>query len=108
MSSRWVNAVMGLLLVCTGVAAQGTEQANGLAIGLCVFVLAFLAMGLPRLRRVKTLLGAWAVLSPFALGYRDDVAGWTVLLAGIVVVVASLWPDHAPTSHLPAAGRPLV
>jgi hypothetical protein len=65
-------------------------------------------MALPRLRRVNTLLGAWAVLSPFALAYRDDVAGWTVLGAGVVVVIASLWPDRAPAGRAPAAGPPVA
>lgn len=108
MSSRWINVVMGMWLVSTAIAARGAERANGLALGLSIFVVAFLAMGLPRLRRVNTLLGAWAVLSPFALGYRDDVAGWSVLGAGIVVVVASLWPDRARAGHLPAARPPLA
>ncbi len=107
MSTRWINVAMSMLLVGTGVAARGAERANGLALGLSIFFVAFLAMGLPRLRRVNTLLGAWAALSPFALAYRDDVAGWTALGAGIVVVVASLWPDRAPARHFPA-GPPVA
>ena len=103
MSGRWVAVGASLLLVATGIAAPGAERANGLALGLSIFFVAFLAMGLPRLRRVNTVLGAWAVISPFALAYRDDVAGWSVLVAGVVVVMASLWPDRAPAGHLPAA-----
>ncbi len=106
MSTRWINAVMAVLLVCTGILAPGAERANNLALGLVIFVVAFLAMGLPRMRRVNTALGAWAVLSPFVLDYRADVPGWTALVAGIVVVVASLWPDRVST--IDAAGpRPV-
>jgi hypothetical protein len=94
MSSRWVNVVMGLVLFCTGVAARGgVERANGLALGLSVFLVAFLAMAV-RVRRVNTLLGAWAALSPFVLAYRDPVPGWIDVATGVVVVVASLWPDR--------------
>jgi predicted branched-subunit amino acid permease len=107
MSARWVSVVVSAWLVCSGVAATGPEQANNLALGLSVFVVAFLAMGLPRLRRVNTALGAWAAISPFALAYRDDLAGWSALLGGIAIVIASLRPDRAPSRHHPA-GPPLA
>ncbi len=95
MQSRWVNVLMSVVLVCTGLAVRGDpEQANNLVLGLSIFLVAFLAMAAVRLRRLNTLLGAWAVLSPFILAYRDPAPGWIDVAAGLVVVVASLWPDR--------------
>jgi hypothetical protein len=96
MSSRWVNVVMSLLLVAGGLLGRGAERANDLVVGFAVFLVAFVAMGSVGIRRVNTLLGVWAVLSPFVLAYPDPVPGWTAIAAGLVVVVASLWPDPPP------------
>src|SRR5512138_3129722 len=100
MQTRWVNVLMSVVLVCAGIAARGDpEQANNLVLGLSIFLVAFLAMGAVRVRRLNTLLGAWAVLSPFVLGYRDPAPGWIDVAAGLVVVVASLWPDRPGRLH---------
>jgi hypothetical protein len=105
MQTRWINAAMGALLVCAGVLAQGAERATDLALGLSVFVVAFLAMASARARRVNTVLGAWAVLSPFVLASPDAAPGWIALGAGAVIVVASLWPDRPPARAHPAGQR---
>ncbi len=94
MASRWINVLMALLLVSTGVLARGAERADNLALGLSIFFVAFLAMGVAGARRLNTALGAWAAFSPFVLAFRDPAPGWTDVAAGIVVVVASLWPDR--------------
>src|SRR5512138_1931997 len=100
MQTRWVNVLMSVVLVCAGIAARGDpEQANNLVLGLSIFLVAFLAMAAARLRRLNTLLGAWAVLSPFILAYRAPVQGWIDVAAGAVVVVASLWPDRPGRLH---------
>ncbi len=104
MSSRWVNVVMSLLMVSAGLLGQGAERTNNLVVGFAIFLVAFVAMGSVGIRRVNTLLGAWAALSPFVLVYRDPVPGWTAIAAGLVVVVASLWPDRPPR-RLTAAGH---
>ncbi len=96
MSSRWVNVSMSLLLVGTGLLGQGAERTNNLVVGFAIFLVAFIAMGSVGIRRVNTLLGAWAALSPFVLAYRHPIPGWTAIGAGLVVVVASLWPDPPP------------
>ncbi len=105
MSSRWVNVSMSLLMVGTGLLGRGAEQANNLVVGFAIFLVAFIAMGSVGIRRVNTLLGAWAALSPFVLVYRDPVPGWTAIAAGLVVVVASLWPDRPPRRLHPLESR---
>lgn len=96
MSSRWVNVVMSLLMVAAGLLGQGAERASNVLVGFAIFLVAFVAMGSVGIRRLNTVLGVWAALSPFVLAYRDPVPGWTALAAGLVVVVASLWPDPPP------------
>ncbi|HEX9053234.1 MAG TPA: hypothetical protein VF841_22080 [Anaeromyxobacter sp.] len=103
MSSRWVNVAMSLLLVFAGLFGRGAEQASDLGVGLTIFLVAFLAMAGVGFRRLNTVLGTWAVLSPFVFAYPDRVPGWTAILAGLVVIVASLWPDRPP-ARLRAAG----
>jgi hypothetical protein len=105
MSSRWVNVAMSAVLIGTGIASAGDERANNLALGVSLFMLAFLAMALPRVRRLNTALGAWAAVSPFALACRDPVVGWTDVAVGVVVVVASLWPDRPSAPRWGAAGE---
>ena len=106
MSSRWVNVVMSLLVVAAGLLGRGAERANNLVVGFAIFLVAFIAMGSVGIRRLNTALGVWAALSPFVLVYRDPVPGWTAIAAGLVVVVASLWPDRpAPRRAHHAATR---
>ncbi len=83
---------MGIAILAAGLAAgRGSELLNGALVGLAIFVVAFLAMALARARRFNTVLGAWAVASPFALQYRDQGVGWATILAGAVVVASSLF-----------------
>ncbi len=103
MAGRWVNVVMGVLLVCSGLLGRGAERTNDLVVGFAIFLVAFVAMGSIGARRLNTALGAWAALSPWVLVYRDPVPGWASVAAGLVVVVASLWPDRSPARRLPSA-----
>ncbi len=104
MSARWVNAVMGVLVVCAGLLGQGAERTNNLVVGFAIFLVSFVAMGSVGARRLNTALGAWALFSPWVLVYRDAAPGWANVAAGLVVIVASLWPDRSPARRLPPAG----
>jgi uncharacterized membrane protein YhhN len=107
MSARWINVVMSLSMVATALLGRGAERTNSLVVGFAIFLVAFVAMGSVGIRRLNTALGVWAALSPFVLVYRDPVPGWTAIAAGLVVVVASLWPDRpAPRPERRIATRP--
>ncbi len=101
MSGRWVNVVMSVLLVGAGFLGTGAERANNLVLGFAVFFVAFVAMASVGARRLNTMLGAWAMLSPFVLTYRDEAPGWVNVAVGLVIVVASLWPDRPPARRVP-------
>ncbi len=103
MSGRWVNVVMSVLLVAAGFLGRGVERTNDLVLGFAVFFVAFLAMASGGARRLNTALGAWAALSPFVLTYHDEAPGWTNVVVGLVVIVASLWPDRPPARRLRTA-----
>ncbi len=105
MKTRWINAALSLLLVAAGIVARGPERANNLALGLCIFLVAFFAMASSRARRLNTLLGAWVAFSPFTFAYRDAGIGWTDVAVGLLVVAASLWPDRAADGPAPLAQR---
>jgi hypothetical protein len=98
MSARWVNVVMSLSVVAAGLLGRGAERTNNLVVGFAIFLVAFVAMGSVGIRRLNTALGVWAALSPFVLAYRDPAPGWIAIAAGLVVVVASLWPDRPAPS----------
>lgn len=97
---RWINVLLGAWLLATGIAAgPGTpEFGDHIFLGLAIFLVSFLAMGLPRLRLVNAALGAWTVLSPFIFGYENARLGLNDIVVGILVVwIAST----APRSHRP-------
>ncbi len=103
MSGRWVNVVMSVLLVSAGFLGRGAERTNNLLLGFAVFLVAFIAMASVGARRLNTALGAWAALSPFVLAYRDEAPGYADILVGLVIVVASLWPDRPVAGHASGA-----
>ena len=106
MRSRWFNVALGVWLVVAALfGSPGTASVNNRLLGLGIFLVAFLAMGIEAFGRVSALLGAWAIVSPFVLGYHDAAAGLNDVAVGILVVATSLpWQrrvDRSPES--PAA-----
>ena len=93
MKGPWINVALGIWLCLSSALIAHTPVAftNNLFLGLSIFLVAFFAMGIARLRRFNTLLGAWAIVSPFALGYMNSSAALNDVLVGMVVVAVSLW-----------------
>ncbi len=103
MRGRWVNAALGIWLFLAAwlFAGEPGELANNLFLGLAVFLFSFMAMGIDGFRRLNTVLGLWAVVSPFLLGYGDYPGAVNDVIVGILVIAASLWtPEReVPRQH---------
>jgi hypothetical protein len=100
MSLRWLNVLFGGWMLATGLVAGPRAPGFGdhVFLGLAIFLVAFLAMALPRLQAVNVVLGAWAVLSPFVLGYLDAGLAVNDIVVGILVCWVALTP---PRPHRP-------
>ena len=100
MLNRWFNAVLGAWLVVVALfASKGAEAVNNLLLGCGIFLIAFLAMGVRPLGRLNALLGAWAIASPFVLGYHDAAAGLSDVAVGVLVFASSLFFERRAEGH---------
>jgi len=100
---RVLNACLGGWLFASALllSRSNGELANNLLLGFSVFLVAFMAMAVHRFSRLNTLLGCWAIASPFALGYRDRLAGINDIAVGVLVIAVSIWVRRggAPSRH---------
>ncbi len=94
----WANMALGALLALSpwllGYTGLDGATINALIIGLMIFALSALALTL--LDRweayISGLLGIWAALSPWLIGFtRYDVAMLTHLLLGLAVVLVAAY-----------------
>ncbi len=94
MAARWLNAALGTWILASGLmAGPGAAPFSGhLVLGVAIFVVAFMSMGVPRARFLNAALGASVVLSPFVLGYLDQTIAMSDMVVGILVVAFSLGP----------------
>lgn len=94
--ARWVSAVAGTWLFISSAVlfAPAWERVNEGFVGVAIFLTAFVAMAYTRFRLVNTVLGLWAVLSPFILALAASAAAVSQVAAGLVVFTASLWPGR--------------
>ena len=109
----WVNLVLAVaLLVSPWVLAfpAGAATYNAVIAGLIIGLVAIGAIvAFAQWEEwVNLLLGVWAIISPFVLGFAaDTTAMWTHVVIGLVVAVLAaveLWSVmHQPPGH-PATG----
>ncbi len=112
MTARWTNAFLGAWLLATAFVAgpHSPEFGDHIVLGLAVYVLAFLAMALPKIRYANAALGAWTVLSPFVFGYMDRGMAVNDIVVGVLIagfaLKASRPPRRRPAAedHAPLAG----
>ncbi len=106
MLSRWINAVLGIWLLASGliVGPRATSFPDHLFLGLAIFLVAFIAMAVPGARWVNVALGAWLVLSPFVFKYMDHPMALNDIVVGILVVTFALnAPPHRRAGRARAA-----
>jgi hypothetical protein len=98
MAARWINVALGAWLFLTGLVAgpQAPSFADHLAVGMAIFLVAFMSMGIPRLRHANALLGGWMALSPFVFHYMAGRFAFHDIVVGILVFWAASTPPRLP------------
>ncbi len=97
MAARWINVALGAWLFLTAFAAgpaHASVFADHLVLGMGIFLLAFMAMGLPRLRLVNAALGGATALSPLVFRYMAGRFAFHDIVLGILVFWAAITPPH--------------
>ncbi len=96
MAARWINVALGAWLFLTALVAgpQAPPFADHLVLGIAIFLLAFMAMGIPKLRHVNAFLGGWTALSPFVFHYMSGRFAFHDIVIGILVFWAAVTPPH--------------
>lgn len=93
-----VNALVGVWLILSpwalGFQAETNPMANAVIVGILLIATALGAMFVPRAWEewTETALGAWLVVSPWALGFSAlQMAMLSSVASGVVVIVLALW-----------------
>ncbi len=97
MAASWINVALGAWLFLTALVAgpHAPPFADHLVLGMAIFLVAFMAMGIPGLRRVNAFLGGVTALSPFVFHYMSGRFALHDIVLGILVFWAATTPRHA-------------
>ena len=105
----WANLVLAVLLVISPwvlAFPAGAATYNAVIVGLVIGLVAIGAIvAFAQWEEwVNLILGAWAFISPFLLGFAASAAAmWTHVIIGLVVAVLAaieLWSvTHQPSAH---------
>ena len=98
----WTNVALGAWLVVSPyllgytLNGPGTSNAMGVGAALLIFNVISAARRVDRGQEIfNIVIGAWLLLSPFALGLAvGDAAGANALIAGACVLVLAFWQLH--------------
>jgi hypothetical protein len=96
MRLRWINVFLGIWVLASGFIAGARSSPFGdhIALGIGIFLVAFVAMGYPAARKINAALGAWMVLSPFVFRYLDRPMAVNDIVVGILVTSIALTPTR--------------
>ena len=96
----WTTLIIGGYLVFTpwifGISGDEASSANAWVTGVCVVTLALWALleAGPRAGELTRVgIGAWLLVSPFALGFAGSVIAWNTWIAGVLMVALSDIPN---------------
>lgn len=97
---RGANVLFGLWLVLSAFlwAHTRASETNTWVVGLAVAAVAMIAMSVPRVRLLNTILSAWLFISSIWLFDAASGATWNNAVVAIAVFVLSLLPS-ASTSR---------
>ena len=96
----WTTLVIGGYLVFTpwifGTSGDEASSANAWVTGVCVVTLALWALleaGPCAGELTRVGIGAWLLVSPFALGFAGSVMAWNAWIAGVLIVALTDLPN---------------
>lgn len=95
---RYLNVVLGAWLFTSAFAWQHSPEqfTNTWSMGVLTVFSAVLAMGMPAMRFVNTLVGIWLVLSSFMLPRLSGATGWHNAAVGVLIALVSLLASRRP------------
>ena len=98
----WTTLVIGSYLIFTpwffGTSGDEPRSANAWVIGVWIVTMALWALveAGPRAGELtRVFIGAWLLVSPFALGFAGSVMAWNAWIAGVLVVVLTDLPNFS-------------
>ncbi len=96
----WATLLIGGCLIFTpwifGTSGDEASSANAWVTGVCVVTLALWALleAGPRAGELTRVgIGAWLLVSPFALGFAGSVMAWNAWIAGVLMVALTDIPN---------------
>lgn len=95
---RAANFILGLWLLASSFewAHTGVQTTNGAVVGALSIVVSLLAIRLEGLRWVDTALGAWLLVSTWALPHVSGATMWNNTLVAVAMIIVSTVPNGVP------------
>ncbi len=87
MWQAWVNFILGLWLIVSGIVPSLNTNINFIIVGILIAILGFWTFkqwqGI-----VNGILGLWILISAFITGLMIN---WNLIIVGIVVAILAIW-----------------
>ncbi|HEU0210019.1 MAG TPA: SPW repeat protein [Candidatus Udaeobacter sp.] len=101
----WVSIVLGIWVIISPFLLSFNEISaamwNNVATGTVVSVIGIIRASPPQRREwswTNVVLGIWLIISPFGLGFFDQVALWNNVLVGITIVLVG-WANAMANTY---------
>ena len=102
--AAWINVLLGIWVIISpfvlGFASIPQAMWNNVGAGIVVAALALTQTGSPRQSGwswANVILGAWLIISPFALAFATTTAVWNNVILGIIILIVGL--TNAAVTH---------
>jgi hypothetical protein len=103
----WVSLLIGVWLFVSAFVwphALG-ERTNTWILGVLIAAVSLLAMSVPRVRFLNTVLAIWLFFATLTIAHHQTGTLWNNLIAAIIVFIMSLLPTRAVPARTPTRGE---
>jgi hypothetical protein len=92
MEARYANIGLGIWLFASAFIwpHSSAQMTNTWVTGVITVIVGIVSIGAPRWRYINTIVGAWLIISGFALPRVTGGTFWNNLLVGIAILLVSL------------------